>query len=125
MWFFSSVLPQPESSEKSIGVVAGEAVRRQLLQLLYVAPAKDHFLGFKCGDEIGYNVRDMASPAAYAHAVQPSLPDVVFIGVIFVRQMAEFHRLDDAIHDHPGPQTPAQPPRQQLAALVAPKSLHG
>src|SRR5229473_4230017 len=95
MWFFSSVLPQPESSEKSIGVVAGAAVRRQLLQLLYVAPAKDHFLGFKCGDEIGYNVRDMASPAAYAHAVQPSLPDVVFIGVIFVRQMAEFHRLDD------------------------------
>src|SRR5260370_17195340 len=124
MWFFSSVLPQPESSEKSIGVVAGAAVRRQLLQLLYVAPAKDHFLRFKCGDEIGYNVRDMASPAAYAHAVQPSLPDVVFIGVILVRQMAEFHRLDDATPDHPGPSTPAQPPEQHPPPLVTSNTFH-
>src|SRR5260370_34103806 len=103
MWFFSGVPPKSKPSNKGVGVVDGAAVRRQLLQLLYVAPAKDHVLGFKRGDEIGYNVRDMASPTAYAHAVQPSLPDVVFIGVIFVRQMAEFHRLDDAIHDHRGP----------------------
>ena len=125
MLLLVSVLPKPESSDKSVGVIASTAAQRQLLQLFHVAPAEDHVVGFQRCDEVGYNVRDMPLPPLYAPAVQASLPDKVFIGVLFVRQTAEFHRLDDAVHDHRRSQAGSQAQEQHLPALVAAPRLHG
>jgi len=44
--------------------------------------------------------------------------------MLFVRQMAEFHRLDEAIHNQSGSETGSQAEEKHLPAIVAPQSLH-
>ena len=100
MLFLGSVLPKPESAQKSVGVVAGAAALRQFLQLSHVAPAQDHVVGFKRRDKTGHDIGDMFLPLVDAPAVQTSLSDKMFIGRTLVRQMAELHWLDDAVYDH-------------------------
>src|SRR5262249_42163031 len=42
-----------------------------------------------------------------------------------VRQMAQLHRLDDAVQNHGGTQPRSQAQEEHLAALVTPQRLHG
>lgn len=116
---FLIVLPKPESSEKSVGVIAGAAARRKLLQLPDVPSAEHYVVWFQRSNKMGYQIRDMPPPPAFAQSVQASLPHVAFESVFFVRQMTEFHRHDDAVHNHRRSQTRAEAQEQHLSALIA------
>ena len=45
-------------------------------------------------------------------------------GCVPVRQVTQLHRLHDAVDDHGGAQTGAEPEKQHLAALIAAQRLH-
>src|SRR5262249_48909034 len=51
-------------------------------------------------------------------------PNVIFEGVLFVRQMTKLHGFHDAVHDHGGTETGTQTEEEHLSALVASQSLH-
>ena len=118
------VVPKPEAAEKCVGIIARAAVRRQRLQFFFVAPTQYNFLGFKCGDQLLHGFRDVTSPFVQAQTVQATLPDVMLVGMLFPRQMAQFHRLDNAACDDRGPQARSQTQKQHLPAPVTPQSLH-
>src|ERR1700693_413255 len=103
-----SVLPKPKPSDKGVGIIARSATRGQSLELFYVTAAQNRVFRLKSGDQMGYDVGGMALPFVFPESLQPPLPHVVFIGVPLVRQMAEFHRLDDTVHNHRGSQTRAK-----------------
>ena len=56
---------------------------------------------------------------------QSSESDVALVRSLFVRQMTEFHGLDDAIYNEGRTEPRAQAEEQHLAALVTSQSLHG
>ena len=119
------MLPEFESSCKRIGVVSYPATRRDFLQLLNIASAQHHVVRFKSGDHASHHVLDVAPPLFLAVFFQSSEPDVALVRSLFVRQMTEFHGLDDAIYNEGRTEPRAQAEEQHLAALVTSQSLHG
>ena len=117
--FCVSLLPQPKPSEERIGVVAGPATGRELFQFLHVASAQNDVVGFEGGDQAAHHVRDIAPPFLLALLLQSPNAHVILVGALLVRQMAQFHRLDDAIHNHGGTEAGSQAQEEHLAALVA------
>src|SRR5262249_54829196 len=116
---FSFVLPQPEPSHEGVGVVAGPAAGGQLLQLLDV-PAPEHdIVGLEGCGQAGHHVRDVATPLLLAPLFQAAPSDVVLLGALLVRQMAELHRLDDPVDDERGAEPGAESQEEHLPALVA------
>ena len=93
------MLPEFESSCKRIGVVSYPATRGDLLQLLNIAPAQNYVVRFKSGDQTSHHVFDIAPPLFLAAFFQSSESDVGLVRSLLVRQMTEFHRLDDAIYN--------------------------
>ena len=59
---FVGLLPKAKSPAKSIVVVAGAAVWRQIFQFLHIAAAKNHFVGFERRNQKFYHVRNMLAP---------------------------------------------------------------
>src|SRR5262245_17652182 len=93
------IVPQTKASEKGIGVVARSAARRQLLQLFNIASAQNHVVSFERRSEPGNHIAHCFAPLVFAKSLQATDADVFFVGALLVGQMAEFHRLDDAIDD--------------------------
>ncbi len=87
--------------------------------MFYVPTAQNHVFRLERRDQTGYDVRDMVPPLVPPPAFQPSLPHIFLVRVALVRQMAEFHRLDDAVRNHRRSQTRAQAQEQHLATFVA------
>src|SRR5439155_15380271 len=102
-------LPNSESSNKCIGVVADTAACRQLFQFFHVASAEHHFVRFDRSDQALDHVSDVASPFFLPMLLEAANPDVVLEGGLLVRQVAQLHRLDNAIHDQGGPKTGPEP----------------
>lgn len=92
-------LPELESSYKRVGVISYPATRRNLLQLLNIAPAQYHVVRFESGDHASHHVLDMVPPLFLAVLFQSGESDVALVRSLFVRQMTEFHGLDNAIHN--------------------------
>src|SRR5262249_16922641 len=118
-------LPKPKPSQERIGVVAFPATWRQLFQLLHVTSPQDHIVGLEGGDQEGYHVRYILRPLLLSSPIQSANAHIILIGALLVRQMAQLHRLDDAVQNHGSTQTRSQAQEKHLAALVAPQSLHG
>src|SRR5262245_25902528 len=118
-------LPKPKPSQERIGVVARTAMPRQLFQFLHVPSPQDHIIGFEGSDQEGDHVRYIFAPLLFAVLIESANAHVVLIGALLIRQMAQLHRLNDAVQNHGGTQTRSQAQEQHLAALVAPQSLHG
>src|ERR1700692_2943633 len=93
-------VPHAESADKGIVVVAGPASFRQRLQVDYVSAADDHIVGFSRRDQSFDHILDEFPPALFADAVEAPVADVIFECALLVGQMAELHRLDNAVHDH-------------------------
>jgi hypothetical protein len=69
------------------------------------------------------------SSTSRRHCVMPcacsaGTPDVSLEGCVPVRQVTQLHRLHDAVDDHGGAQTGAEPEKQHLAAVIAAQRLH-
>ena len=111
---------KPEASEKSIGVVTDAAFRRQLLDEPCIAAAEDDIFRLQGGDEVRHDIRDVLPPFVLAQAVETPLADVVFKRGFFIRQVSEFHRLDDAVNDHRRAEAGAESEEQHLSFFIAP-----
>src|SRR5208282_2739066 len=91
--------PQANSSKKRVVVVAGATTRRELFQFLNVASAQHHFARFDGCNQTFHDIGHMMPPFFLAIFLQSPNPDVVFKGGLLVRQVPQFHRLDDTVHD--------------------------
>src|SRR5512146_409340 len=95
-----SMFPQAEPAHKRVGVVTLPATGWELFQLLDVAPAQDHIVGFKSRDQAFHHIRNVRSPLLLTPSLQSSKPYVVFVGCLHIRKVAQFHGFDDAVHYH-------------------------
>src|ERR1700704_4072185 len=80
------VLPQPESSEKCVGVVAEPGLRRQTLQPLGIAAADHDIVRLERRAEPGHDILDLPPPLLLPSLLQSPQPDIVFVGAPPVRQ---------------------------------------
>src|SRR6266540_2907766 len=118
-------LPHANSSQKCIGVVADTATRRQLFQFLHVAAAKHYFVRFDGSNQALHHVSDITPPFFLPMLLEATNPNIVLEGGLFVRQVSQLHRLDDAIHNQGGPKPGSQSQEEHLPELVTSQSLHG
>src|SRR5262249_54251066 len=118
------LLPQAETSGEGIYVVAGAAARRQRLELVNVAAPEDDVLWLERGDEASDDVLDVVAPLSEPMRLQPVQSDVLLERAVPVRQVAELHRLDNALDDHGGAQAGAEPEEEHLAVAVTAEPLH-
>ena len=91
--------PEPKSSQKCIGIATGTAMRRKLFQFLYIPAAENYFVGFERGDQEFYHIRNVTPPLFLAMLLQSSKPDVILVSCLFVGQVSQFHRLNDATNN--------------------------
>src|SRR5262245_65484245 len=87
------------------------------------APEHD-ILGLERGDQASDNVLHVVSPFRQPVSLQPVHPDILLERSVPVWQMAELHRLHDAVDDHRRAQSGAQPEKEHLAAAIATERLH-
>ena len=90
-----------------------------------VAAAENYVVGFKGGNQSFHHIRDVLPPFLLAKLLQTANPDIILERRFFVRQMAQFHRFEDAVHNHGGTEAGAQSEEQHPAAPVTPQGLHG
>src|SRR5262245_9503761 len=118
-------LPEAKASEKGVCVVAGAAAWRQRIELVDVAAAEDDVLRLERGDEASDDVLDVTPPLRQPMSFQSVQSDVRLERFVPVRQVAQLHRLHDAVDDHGGAETGPEPQKEHLAAFVAAQRLHG
>src|SRR5215471_2825986 len=73
---------------------------------------------------MAYHVLDRLPPFLYTQTRESAGPNVIFEGVLFVRQMTKLHGFYNAVDDHGGTETGAQTQEEHLSTFVAPQSLH-
>src|SRR4030095_3041107 len=110
---------QAKAPDERVGVVAGPTPRWQCLQLVDVAAPEDDLLGLERGDQPRYDVLDVTSPLREAVRLQAAQSHVVLERSISVRQMAQLHRLHDALDDEGRAEACSQAEKEHLADSVA------
>src|ERR1700721_1901976 len=101
-------VPQTEAADEGIGIVTGPAAFRQFLQVYDISAAYDCILGLGSGDQSLDNVGHELAPAFLTEVVEALGTDVIFVSTLFVRQGAQFHRLENSLRDHRLPTAPSQ-----------------
>src|SRR5262249_57636352 len=101
------------------------AAWRQRIELVDVAAAEDDVLRLQRGDEASDDVLDVTPPLRQPMSFQSVQSDVRLERFVPVRQVAQLHRLHDAVDDHGGAETGPEPQIEHLAAFVAAEPLHG
>jgi hypothetical protein len=117
-------LPDAKSADKDIGVIARAATWREILQFLDVSSPENDVVRLESGDQQGNHVRDMSPPPLLAEPIEPAFADVVFLAPLLVREVAQFHGLDNRLHNHSGTQAGSQAEEKHRATLVASERLH-
>jgi len=118
------LFPQSKSSAESIGIISGSAVWRQLFQFFDIASSQNYIIGFKSGDQARHYIRHVTPPLFLASFFECLTPHVVLVRALFVREMAQFHWLQNAIHNQSRTEACAQTQEEHLAALIASQGLH-
>src|SRR5439155_1003528 len=105
----SSTVPQAEATDERVRVVHESSSGWQRLELRGV-PAADHDLvRLERGAETRDHVQHVLAPVLLPVALEPSDADIVLeCCALLVRQVAELHRLEDAVDDERRSQTRPQ-----------------
>src|SRR6516162_3242568 len=74
---------------------------------------------------MSHNVRHLTPPFLQPVLFQSAHSDVIFECAFLVREVTEFHGLDDPIHDECGSKARPQTQEKTPAALVTSQRLHG
>ena len=90
-----------------------------------VATADNHVFWFKCSNKAFHGISDITTPLFFAIFLQASNAQVVLKSGLFVRQMPQLERFDNAVHDRCRSKTCPEAQKEHLATLVAAQSLHG
>src|SRR5262249_60689625 len=119
------VVAETKPSQNTIGVAAVPAPGRQLFKFLDVPSPQYHTVWFEGGAQEGYYVRYRLAPVLLASPLQSANAHVILKGALLVPQMAQLHRLDNAVQNHGGTHAPSHAPAKQLSPPFAPHSLQG
>ena len=72
---------------------------RHVLQFLDIASAQNDIIGFEGCDQAVHHMLHIASPLFFPVSFQSMLPHVILIRCFSVREMAQFHRLHNTVHN--------------------------
>jgi len=117
--------PQTEPAEKGIVVVARPAAGWQNFKFMNIAASENYVIGFKGGNQSFHDIRDVLLPFDLPMLFQTANSDIILERRLFVRQVAQFHRFEDAFHNHGRTEAGAQSEEQHSAAPITPQGLHG
>ena len=96
----------------------------ELFQLLHVAAAEHHLVRLERRAQALDDVEHRAPPLLLAETLEAADAEVVLVGPLPVRQVAELHRLDDAVDDEGRAEPGAEAEEEHLPAPVAAERLH-
>src|SRR5580700_8693579 len=113
-------IPEAESSEEGVGVVALSATWREFFQFLGVTAPNNHVVGVEGVDQSGHSECHVVAPFLLSQSLQAAEADVVFECPLLVRQVAQFHRYDDALNNERGTKAGPQTKKQQSSILIPP-----
>src|SRR5512143_834125 len=119
------IVPQREAAGERIRVVAAATIRRQLRELADVAATDQYFVGLESSAQTLDHGKDMPRPFVLPAPLEPTIADVVLVGALPVRQVAELHRLDNPVDDEGRSETGAEPEEQHAPTAIATERLHG
>src|SRR6266581_1170521 len=111
----AGLIPEPQAAEEGVAVFG---------ELPGVAAADQDVVGGERGGEARNDVGDLPAPFLLAQAFEAAQADVILVGRLLVRQVAQFHRLDDAFDDHRRTEAGTEADKKHLATLVAAQCLH-
>src|SRR3989442_2350724 len=124
-WAGGDAVPEAEAAEERVGVVAEPAAGREPPELRRIPATNDDVVRIERRPQALRHVEHALAPARLAMTLEPPDADVVLEAVaLLVRQVGEFHRLEDAVDDERGPEAGAEAEKQHPAAAVAPERLH-
>src|ERR1019366_7025815 len=93
--------PQAVAADEGISVCTQTSFRRQCLDFLYISASQHDVVGVQCGFEFLHDSSNVPAPFLFSHALKTSQSQVIFVCFsLLVREMCQFHRFDDAIHNH-------------------------
>src|SRR5262245_31702520 len=101
------IFPKSKSSSKGVCVVACPAKSREPFQFVNVSATEHDLVRLERSDEALYDIFNEAPPFPSAKSFQSTKTDIVLESGLLVRQVSQFHRFDDAIHDQSGSQSSA------------------
>ena len=60
-----------------------------------------------------------------SQAFEPVQAEIVFVGLLLVREVRQLHGLQNTVHNHGGPQPGPQPQKEHASSVVTSQCLHG
>src|SRR5215831_248193 len=82
------ICPQPKTALESIFIRALTTARRKRFELADITSTDHCLIGLQCGNQPPHNVGHMTIPFFLTNAFQAGAPDVIFVGLFLVRQVA-------------------------------------
>ena len=96
-----------------------------MFQFLDIASSQNHIVWFEGSYQACRHIRHIAPPLFLASFFECCAAHVVLVRGRLVREVAEFHWFQDAVHNQGRTETRAQTEEEHLAALVTSQGLHG
>ena len=122
---FDVLAPDEEAAGEGVFVAADDAAGRAVLELFDVAAAEDDVVGAERYFQRGGYILYVFAPALFPEALEAAEAEVVLVGLsLFVAEMGQLHRLENAVDDHGGAEAGAEAEEQHAAAFVAADGLH-
>src|ERR1700751_3974828 len=112
-------IPEAVSSEEGVGVVALLATWREFFKFLGVTTPNNHIVGVEGVDQTGHSEGHVVPPFLLSQSLQAAEADVVFECPLLVRQVAQFHRYDDALNNERGTKAGPETKEQRISILIA------
>src|SRR5215831_13113649 len=117
-------VPESKSPQECVGIVAGTAAGRQSFYFLDVAAAQNHFSGFERRFQSFHHIGNVALPFPLPVFLESVTTDIVLVRPVPIRQMANFHRLDDAVVNQRAAEPCSEPQKQHRSFAIAAERLH-
>src|SRR5437899_2379380 len=122
----AGLLPQAKPTDEGSRVVAQPRARRELLQQFGVSASEYDVIYIERCIELYHNFSNISTPLLLAQTLKSADSQIIFESkALLVMQLSDFHRFQQTIDNHRGPQAGAQPEKKHSSALVDAKSLHG
>ena len=77
-------VPEAESTEEGVGIVAQTAVARKLLQFFGVATAEHDFIRFQRGHQTPHDVGYITAPFLFSAFFQTAYPNIVLVSCLLI-----------------------------------------
>src|SRR5205807_5022076 len=87
--------------------------------------SQDYVLSLQSSDQAVHHLKHMTPPFLFSPAFESLRSYVSLVSSLLVREVAQLHRLKNAVANHGCSQTCTKSQEKHLAAFIAPQGLHG